>query len=172
MNWIRFWLAENNNTNRIYQVLWSVSGCRMHEYKFSTIKRVYSERREKGLCQYLEYFRYSPLLNRVSSSFPYHFFNFSSLQTFWLIVCRFNHLTMAINLLKFMKNMCRGLARVVLIWTPKTRQRVSGPPWDLEWVQGETLVGSGGEAPGYKGVLGDLTGIFTHLQKLNYYFTQ
>ena len=26
--------------------------------------------------------------------------------------------------------------------------------------------GPGGEAPGYKGVLGDLTGIFTHLPKL------
>ena len=152
-------------------VLWSVSGCRMHEYKFSTIKRVYSERREKGLCQYLEYFRYSPLLNRVSSSFPYHFFYFSSLQTFWLIVCHFNHLTMAINLLKFMKNMCRGLARVVLIWTPRTKQ--GGFEGCLETSNGcraKHWWGSRGRSPRKQTGFRWPIGIFTRTEI--YYFTQ
>ena len=61
----------------------------------------------------------------------------------------------------------RGVARVVLMWTPMTRQWVRGPSGIGRIGAGRNIGGgAGGEAPGSRQVLGYLTGIFTHLQGL------
>ena len=55
-----------------------------------------------------------------------------------------------------------------MIWTPKTsKARGLRAALRPRMGAGRNIGGGpGGEAPGYKGVLGDLTGIFTHLPEL------